>query len=242
MYHRRRGFTLIEILVVLGIVAALIAVLMPVVGVISRQVDSTTCANAIRQIGLAMTAYVVDNEQCVPVFRENRAATSYLPVHWFEKLARYADVNDSRNLEAIRDGNASLIWGCPMWERDPSAAACYPGYGINIRPLEPGNWTGHYCIGTSYYDDNGLGANSCQQGVLCGKPQRIRMSAITKQDQRIAIGDSKDWHMAGWAWDDRTPFLDPTRHRNGANYMRWDNSLVKLTTAAQADEMLDLGP
>lgn len=56
------GFTLIELLVVIAIIAILTAILFPIFVTVKQKAEQTTCASNLRQIYLANTMYIQDND------------------------------------------------------------------------------------------------------------------------------------------------------------------------------------
>src|SRR4051812_36865250 len=67
---RRRcsGFSIVELLVVIGIIALLISILLPAMRIARESAKRTQCASQLRQLGLAFQLYANANRGSLPAW------------------------------------------------------------------------------------------------------------------------------------------------------------------------------
>jgi prepilin-type N-terminal cleavage/methylation domain-containing protein/prepilin-type processing-associated H-X9-DG protein len=90
-----RAFTLVELLVVIGIIAVLIGILLPALNKARRQAATVQCASNMRQISMAMLSYIQANKGKFPPSAAPQVAGVF-PIGWWwpNELVRGKYINN----------------------------------------------------------------------------------------------------------------------------------------------------
>src|SRR5687767_12546274 len=182
---RRRAFTLVELLVVIGIIAILMAILLPALGNARRQANRTKCLSNLRQVGLAFALYSGEHKGTWPVAVHMMGNTTF-PINeerrWPDLLAKYVHskqhFNYTDDLSEIRKN--SVLWGCPEWAKTDEyiegdfTDKVRTGYGMQYYPL--------------YFEDNNL--KNLAYITSSGNGRYTRQVEWTKSSERGLIADA----------------------------------------------------
>jgi prepilin-type N-terminal cleavage/methylation domain-containing protein len=76
-----KGFTLVELLVVIGIIALLISILLPTLAKAREAAKRTQCLSNLRQLGIAFRMYGIAFNDCIPIGYMQQKQFSYLINH-----------------------------------------------------------------------------------------------------------------------------------------------------------------
>lgn len=179
--RRKCGFTLVELLVVIAVIAILAALLLPALGRAKVAANKAVCMNNLRQQGIALAMYV-DDFGAYPQFV---VPTPGQWQFWMHRLSDYVkDKWPSNNWigGAYSSPPVKSVFACPGYDhirgvystRSQGMAGAYAYNGSG-----PGRFTTRE--GT-FHTDGGLG------GYTGGQP--VRESEIISPSQLIVIGDS----------------------------------------------------
>lgn len=131
--YRRHGFTLVELLVVIGIIALLISILMPALNRARSASQQITCASNMRQVFMALKFYADDFDGWIrqPVGHKPLPAYSTNYPAWYNYL-----YNDPATGTKNYLGNTNLLL-CPTRAQPTGGVSVKNSYALNQRMFNP---------------------------------------------------------------------------------------------------------
>jgi prepilin-type N-terminal cleavage/methylation domain-containing protein/prepilin-type processing-associated H-X9-DG protein len=193
-----RAFTLVELLVVIGIIALLISILMPALSKAKAQAHRVACASNVRQLAIALTIYSRDFNGWLPFC--NAGAPPPDRTGWLYTQNRLTTPRAAANAESgavFRILRTTRVFRCPAdadGTSDPFAGSIYPltSYTMNVcfgdrsngyRPYKASKFKSHCVVfwepdetllGSSYvWDDGTSAANQASITQRHGKSSTI---------------------------------------------------------------------
>jgi prepilin-type N-terminal cleavage/methylation domain-containing protein len=115
-----RGFTLVELLVVISIIAFLVSILLPALGKAREQAKLTLCMSNVRQMSTGLFLYVLDNENRLPHYIDGDQTPS---TTWMRVAGKYT------GLDTINKGES--IQFCPSTNYPDKDDGRFGNYGCN---------------------------------------------------------------------------------------------------------------
>jgi prepilin-type N-terminal cleavage/methylation domain-containing protein/prepilin-type processing-associated H-X9-DG protein len=205
----RRGFSLVELLVVIAIIALLVALLLPVLSAARNRARSTACRNLERQIGLALQMYLSDHAWYPPLATPGGAASEAKLA--FEQLYPYNPVNWTNE-----------AWNCPAYiARGGLVSAAMIGvgsFGISYSY----NWQG-MATGKDFHLGLGLLPVHGKKELTVTSPSQMYAVADARS-RAYGQGIAGYVKMLPWALKD-PPEVTPV-HGQGFNILFCDSHVV----------------
>lgn len=127
---RRKGFTLLELLVVIGIVSLLIGLMLPALSQAGQEGERSVCASNLRQMAIAALAYASSSEGRFPLAWELNRSEGVLYV-W--DITMRGDIPEPGLLWS---GSGDIkVHQCPSFTGKANTDAPYTGYNYNASYL-----------------------------------------------------------------------------------------------------------
>lgn len=209
----RQGFTLIEVLVVVSIMAVLFVLLIAAVQQAREAARRSRCVNNLRQVGLALNAFVSRNE-AFPSPNSGPMLSFYVPLlPYLDQSALYSSINVEVDAPGVVPENrtaAMVSIGVLLCPSDPpqSAGAGWTSYagnrGVCVKTPPPVRfeYDGVFAVGATRPRGitDGLSNTAAVSEWLLGRPpvRRSKGQGMLRDERRTVFKTSRGHADPDW--------------------------------------------
>lgn len=207
----RRGFSLIELLVVISIISLLIAMLLPALSAAREAANRSACMNNFKHIGLGRIMYETDFGFLLPIeIKWNPPSAT--PRSWWQSSIDLYVGGKGPDAHSDKDRVSSGVWACPT-ARPTQYNTLKSGSALRA------NASGY--AATSFMVIN---------WDTPSNQQHVSPSAVAKPSQCLSVLEQNDaWiHVNTSRHQIDAVFVGVLKHSNGANFLFVDGHVEGL--------------
>lgn len=206
----RRGFTTIELMVTIAIIAILSVILFPGVNLVRATAKGMSCKNNLRQVGFATMTFAEENEGCLPRLCAPGGGGPYM----YNQISVHIDEGNGSAASSVVTGK---LLQCP------SEIIHYPG-----------GYRGDYGPNSYYVTMSGAATNNLGKSLASVKLTSRTFLMVDARSNGVGFWNV---HMDRMRQSGIVPVLDnngttwPPRHKTGMNWMFFDLHVEALSTS-----------